>query len=98
MFFTAQTFRDSFNLHEGMEMTGKEIKGHYSNGNERERKGKWTTLINHSSRSAPFMCNPFINDMFNALPSKMSVVPNMSQELPVHGQLRVKKTHVYRRF
>ena len=79
-------------------MTGKEIKGHYSNGNERERKGKWTTLINHSSRSAPFMCNPFINDMFNALPSKMSVVPDMSQELPVHGQLRVKKTHVYRRF
>ena len=42
----------------------------------------------------------FANKITNErqLPSKMSVVAIMSQELQVHGQLQEKKTHVYRRF
>ena len=82
----------------------------WRNGNERkgnkralmEMKGKnnengplWLITL----RGQPPLCaTPLLMTCVNALPSKMSVVPNMSQELPVHGQLRVKKTHVYRRF
>ena len=42
----------------------------------------------------------FANKITNErqLPSKMSVVAIMSQDLQVHGQLQEKKTHVYRRF
>ena len=64
-------------------------------GKERENGPLWLITL----RDQPPLCaTPLLMTCFNALPSKMSVVPNMSQELPVHGQLRVKKTHVYRRF
>ena len=94
---------ESFNLPEGTEMKGKEIKGHYiveMKGKGKDNGPLW--LIIALRGQSPVLCAiPLSTTLFNSLPvsSKIQNERNTKyEELEVHGQLRVRKTHVYRRF